>query len=66
MKKDTKSKDIIFAGYVPNNLIYKILSISDCIVIPTQVEEAFGVTALEAMYMKIPIISSDSGNLHIY
>ena len=63
LKKDARSKNIIFVGYVPNNLIYKILSISDCIVIPTQVEEAFGVTALEAMYMKIPIISSDSGNL---
>ncbi|PXZ09857.1 glycosyltransferase family 1 protein [Lactobacillus helveticus] len=63
LRDSTKNKNIIFTDYVANDSIYKILAISDCIVIPTQVEEAFGLVALEAMYMKIPIIASNSGAL---
>lgn len=54
---------IKFTGYVEHNEIQNVYSIIDCLIIPTQIEEAFGVVALEAMKMGIPIISSDSGAL---
>lgn len=57
------NKNIINIGYVPHDEIKKVFLISDCIVIPTQIEEAFGEVALEAMMMGKPIICSDSGAL---
>lgn len=56
-------KRIIFTGYVEHSQINQIYSISDCLVVPSQYEEAFGVVALEAMTMGVPIIVSDSGGL---
>lgn len=54
---------VIFTGYIDNSNLYKIYALSDCIIIPTQVEEAFGMVALEAMRMKKPVIASNSGAL---
>lgn len=54
---------LIFTGYINNNELYKIYSISDCVVIPSQFEEVFGVVALEAMTMKKAVIASRSGGL---
>ena len=54
---------IKFTGYIPNSQLSKIYSISDCIVIPSQWEEVFGVVALEAMKMEKPVIASNSGAL---
>lgn len=54
---------IHFTGYVKNDDMYKLYSISDCVVIPTQVEETFSVVALEAMSMGCPVIASNSGGL---
>lgn len=54
---------LIFTGYISNNRLNDIYSISDCIVIPSQWEEVFGVVALEAMKMKKPVIASNSGGL---
>lgn len=62
-KIEVSNKNIINIGYVPHNMIKEIFLVSDCIVIPTQIEEAFGEVALEAMMMKKPIICSDSGAL---
>lgn len=56
-------KQLIFTGYVDNNKLYKIYSISNVVVIPSQFEEVFGVVALEAMAMKLPVIASESGAL---
>lgn len=54
---------LIFTGYIPNNKLAAIYSISNCIVIPSQWEEVFGVVALEAMEMGRPVIASNSGGL---
>lgn len=56
-------KKLIFTGYIDNSDINKIYSISDCVVIPSQYEEVFGVVALEAIEMGIPVIASESGGL---
>lgn len=54
---------VIFTGYVDNSELYKFYAITDCVVIPTQVEEAFGMVALEAMRMRKPVIATESGAL---
>lgn len=54
---------VTFTGYIEHSKINEIYSIIDCLVIPTQIEEAFGVVALEAMIMGVPILASDSGAL---
>ena len=62
LKAKLKNK-VRFIGYVPNQELTNLYSISDCIIIPSQVEEAFGLVALEAMKMGKPVIASDSGAL---
>jgi glycosyltransferase involved in cell wall biosynthesis len=54
---------VIFTGYVNNSDINRIYSISDYVVVPSQCEEAFGVVALEAITMGVPVIASRSGGL---
>lgn len=54
---------LIFTGYIENDQLYKMYSISNCVVIPSQWEEVFGVVALEAMTMRKPVIASISGGL---
>lgn len=60
--KDVQDK-LIFTGYISNNKLNDIYSISDCVVIPSQWEEVFGVVALEGMEMGCPVIASYSGGL---
>lgn len=60
--KDLTDK-IHFTGYISNSELYKIYSITDCVIIPAQYEEVFGVVALEAMKMQKPVIASISGAL---
>lgn len=54
---------IYYTGYIKNKNISKIYSISDCVIIPTRVEEAFSIVALESIAMGLPIIASRSGAL---
>ena len=65
LKRESKEieNDIIFTGLVNHDKMPTILSISDCIVIPSMWEEAFGVVAIEAMAMKKAVISTTSGGL---
>lgn len=58
-----KNNNMVFTGYIDNKKINEIYSISDCVIIPTKVEEAFSVVALESLAMGKPIIASKSGAL---
>lgn len=57
------NNNVVFTGYIDNSDVYKFYAMTDCVVIPTQVEEAFGMVALEAMRMRIPVIATQSGAL---
>lgn len=57
------NNNVVFTGYIDNSDVYKFYSMTDCVVIPTQVEEAFGMVALEAMRMRKPVIATQSGAL---
>ena len=58
-----RNSNIKFVGYVSNDIIYKYYSISNVQVTPTLVNEAFGLTALEALVCKKRVIASKSGAL---
>lgn len=60
---ESMKNTIKFTGHVNNNELYKYYSIVNCVVIPSQCEEAFGMVALEGMLMKKPIIASKAGGL---
>ena len=45
-----------------SNQVYEILCYSDLFLLPS-VSESFGLAALEAMMMRVPVISSNAGGL---
>ena len=59
-------EQIIFTGYLDNSEIYKYASIADIQCVPTLVEEAAGLVALEAMASGLPNIVTDSGGMVEY
>lgn len=53
-------KDVIFTGKISNPL--EILASADVFLLPSETE-SFGLSALEAMAMGVPVISSNSGGI---
>lgn len=62
MIKDMKGK-IIPTGFVQADMMQEYYGLSDIVVVPSIVEEAFGMVAAEAMAMKRPLIVTKSGGL---
>lgn len=58
-----KNTNIIFVGKVENNDLYKYYSISDAQIVPSLWNEAFGLTVIEGMASKIPLIVTNSGGI---
>lgn len=56
-------KNFIFTGYIDQADIPYYYSISNIVVLPTKINEAFGLSALEAMYVGKPVIVTNSGGL---
>lgn len=63
--KELKIEDRVkFIGFVPNDLVPQYLSQMDIFVMPSIKEsESFGVAALEASAMEIPVVASDIGGV---
>lgn len=62
----SNNSNIIFTGYINNSLLINYYCSADIQVIPTIVEEAVGLVAIEGMYCGLPIIASDTGGLPEY
>lgn len=60
------SKKVIFTGYLQNELLSSIHSVTDIAVIPSIEDEAAPLAIIEAMNSGIPIIASDSGGIPEY
>lgn len=61
MSRDSKHHaDILSLGRIPNP--YDVLCIGDLFLLPSETE-SFGLAALEAMAMKMPVISTNAGGL---
>lgn len=65
LKEAAKSLEerIVFTGYVPYQQMPSYLQLADVAVIPSQWEEPFGLTCIEAMAMSLPVIVSHRGGL---
>ena len=61
--KQISNENIIFTGYIPNGETPNLYDIANVQVTPTLIEEAFGLTALEAMVSGKRVIATNSGAL---
>lgn len=59
--KQPLPKEVIVIGEVSHEEIHSYYNMADCAVLPSLVEEAFGLTILEAMLSGLPIITTDAG-----
>lgn len=68
LRKETIGYESIikFTGYINNWDIYKYFSISSIFVFPSICEDAAGLSAIEAMVCKKPIIATNSGGVIEY
>jgi N-acetyl-alpha-D-glucosaminyl L-malate synthase BshA len=60
VREEHLSKDVVFTGRIADPL--EILASADLYLLPSETE-SFGLSALEAMAMGIPVISSNSGGI---
>ena len=66
-KKCEKGKlSVHFLGYIPHSEIHEAYAMADCLVIPSIVEEAGPLTALEGAIMGIPLIAQEKGAIREY
>lgn len=54
---------IVFTGYIPYDHIPQYLSIADVAVIPSKINEALGMTCIEATAMGLPVIATNDGGI---
>lgn len=54
---------IVFTGFIPYSEVPAYLRLADLAVIPSQWEEPFGLTCVEAMAMGLPIIATRQGGI---
>ena len=54
--------NVIFTGYVPDNLLHLYYEASDIFVLPSE-KEGFGIVFLEAMYFSKPCIGANAGGI---
>lgn len=55
---------IKFTGFIPYNKLAPYLSAANVMVVPSHINEAFGMTCIEASAMGLPIIATNDGGIH--
>lgn len=60
IKKYDLEKNVFIINYVPKQKLLGLLNFSDCFILPS-LTEGFSISAIEAMYFKLPMILSDVG-----
>ena len=54
---------IFFTGFIPYKEVPSYLKLADLAIVPSMWDEAFGLTVLEAMAARIPLITTRSGGI---
>ena len=54
---------LLFTGYIPYPQMPRMLLLGDAAVVPSVWDEPFGMTAVEALAMGLPVIATDRGGL---
>ena len=62
MGQQLKDK-VFFTGFVPYEMLSAYLSIADVAVMPSQINEALGMSSIEATTMGLPVIATNDGGL---
>lgn len=60
IQKYNLEKHIFIVDFVPKKKLLGVLNFSDCFILPS-LTEGFSISAIEAMYFKLPLILSDVG-----
>ena len=61
--KKAMNNRVIFTGFIPYDEIPSYLSIADVAAIPSHINEAFGMTCIEACAMGLPVIATNDGGI---
>ena len=54
---------VVFTGFVPYELLPAYLHLADVAVVPSRIDEAFGMTCVEATAMGLPVIATNDGGI---
>lgn len=60
---DRLKEKVLYCGYISQEKIHEVYAVASLVAIPSQCEEAFGMTALEAISMGKPCVASACGGL---
>lgn len=66
LETTAKDKNIIYTGYIKNNDLHYIRSISDISVVPSLCVEAAGLVVIESLASGVPVIATNSGGIPEY
>jgi len=56
-------KDVTFPGYIESTRLFRFIREHDALVMPTRIPEGFGVVALEAAALGLPVIATHPGGV---
>lgn len=62
-KAANKKSNIEFLGFIPYEKMKSIYNTADCVLVPSQWDEPFGLVVAEAMSMKKPLIATKLGGI---
>lgn len=60
---DKYGQNVVFTGFIPPEEIAVYYDLCDMVVVPTKCQEAFGISALEAMAAGKPVVVTKSGGM---
>lgn len=66
VNRANQMKNVIYPGYIPNEILYKYYGASDIAVVPSIWQEGCGLVAVESMAAGLPLIITQSGGMVEY
>lgn len=65
LEKEAAEKDVLltFIANMPHSRVHRAYWLGDCLICPTQFQEAFGLVNVEAMASGLPVIASNRGGI---